>query len=148
MRETGMADDPFSAASLEPQADRLLNGRCVKKSILVVEQDGSLRSLLADILEAEGYSVIEASDDRQGWRLAELRQPDVMLADLGSPGAPRRGEHYQIKVGDRVRTISITMLSGYGVLVRQEGSYMAIGVVQKPFDLDTLLTQVARAASS
>src|SRR5438270_931426 len=57
------------------------------RQILVVEDDKSLRKLLADILEAEGYQVRQAGNGKEA--MALLRgagePPDLIVLDLMLP---------------------------------------------------------------
>lgn len=49
--------------------------------ILVVDDDLGVRSLLRALMRDEGYQVIEASNGKQGLRLYEIFQPDLVLLD-------------------------------------------------------------------
>src|SRR5205809_2935303 len=55
------------------------------RTILVVEDETTLRETLADALEAEGFEVLQAADGRAA--LAQFRsdQPDLILLDLMLP---------------------------------------------------------------
>ncbi len=52
---------------------------------LVIEDDPDQRSLLAALLRAEGYDVVEAADGESGCRLCSDHQPEVIVLDLGLP---------------------------------------------------------------
>jgi len=54
-------------------------------TILVVEDDASTRTFLADNLTADGYELIVADCARDGLRLLESKFPDLALIDLGLP---------------------------------------------------------------
>jgi DNA-binding response OmpR family regulator len=53
------------------------------KTVLVVEDDGPTAAFLADNLGADGYRVVRASEAGEAIRALEVRQPDLMLLDLG-----------------------------------------------------------------
>src|SRR3982751_3260760 len=53
------------------------------KTVLVVEDDGPTGAFLADNLRADGYRVFCASEAGEAGRALEVRQPDLMLLDLG-----------------------------------------------------------------
>ena len=57
-------------------------------TILVIEDDRSLRALLLDVLDGEGYRVVAASHSREAVQLARRRQPRAILLDPGQPGPP------------------------------------------------------------
>jgi DNA-binding response OmpR family regulator len=53
------------------------------KTVLVVEDDGATSAFLADNLGADGYRVFCASEAGEAVRALEVRQPDLLLLDLG-----------------------------------------------------------------
>jgi two-component system KDP operon response regulator KdpE len=56
-----------------------------RPTLLVVEDDPALRSLLVTTLPAHGYRVLEAATGAEGTRLAADHVPDLALVDLGLP---------------------------------------------------------------
>ncbi len=54
-------------------------------TILVCEDDPSLRLLFRLTLEARGYRMIEAGDGRSGIELARSAEPDLVIVDMGLP---------------------------------------------------------------
>ena len=54
--------------------------------ILVVDDDGEMRSLLADELRREGYEVVEASDGGEAVLACRRSAFDVILMDKNMPG--------------------------------------------------------------
>jgi DNA-binding response OmpR family regulator len=54
-----------------------------ERSVLVVEDDAATAAFLADNLRADGYRVFGASGTAETLRALELRQPDLVLLDLG-----------------------------------------------------------------
>jgi DNA-binding response OmpR family regulator len=55
------------------------------QTLLLVEDDPEVRSVLRLALEDEGYEVEEAADGRSGLELFERAQPDLVLLDLRLP---------------------------------------------------------------
>ncbi|MFL5958397.1 MAG: response regulator transcription factor [Solirubrobacterales bacterium] len=53
------------------------------KTVLVVEDDAATAGFLADNLGADGYRVFVAVEAGEAVRALEVRQPDLMLLDLG-----------------------------------------------------------------
>ena len=53
--------------------------------ILVVEDDDIVRDLIATILRANGYKVMEAMDGMSGLVAANSEQPDLAVLDLHLP---------------------------------------------------------------
>ena len=55
------------------------------KKILVVEDDLSIRELLIEILEDEGYHVSSGSNGSEGLSSLELSTPDLIIMDVMMP---------------------------------------------------------------
>ncbi|MHB1215915.1 MAG: response regulator [Thiobacillus sp.] len=56
------------------------------KTILAVDDSGSLRQMLSFSLKAAGYGVIEAVDGQDGLNKAKLQTVDLVLTDQNMPG--------------------------------------------------------------
>jgi two-component system, OmpR family, KDP operon response regulator KdpE len=54
-------------------------------TIIVIEDETSMRRLLKTILAAQGYLVVEAETGRRGLVEAGTRKPDLVILDLGLP---------------------------------------------------------------
>ena len=55
------------------------------RTVLVVEDEPTLRETLAEALELEGFSVVTADDGRQALSLFRAERPDLVLLDLMLP---------------------------------------------------------------
>jgi len=53
--------------------------------LLAIEDDHQIQRFLATALEAHGYELLAAATAAEGLRLAALRQPEIVLVDLGLP---------------------------------------------------------------
>jgi two-component system cell cycle response regulator DivK len=51
----------------------------------VAEDNPVNRELLRELLEAGGYSVMEALDGQEALRMIERTEPDILLLDIGMP---------------------------------------------------------------
>jgi two-component system KDP operon response regulator KdpE len=54
--------------------------------LLLIEDDPQIQRFLATALEAHGYALLTASTGEDGVQQAALRQPDILIVDLGLPG--------------------------------------------------------------
>src|SRR3954451_13941412 len=52
-------------------------------TILLVEDDASTRTFLADNLTADGYDLLVADSAREGARLIDTKYPDLCVGDVG-----------------------------------------------------------------
>jgi DNA-binding response OmpR family regulator len=57
----------------------------VKKTILVLDDDPSVRHMLQVVLERDGHAVIAAGDVRSALAQCAVRLPDLMIVDLMLP---------------------------------------------------------------
>jgi DNA-binding response OmpR family regulator len=56
-----------------------------KHTILIVEDDASLREALYDKLKHEGFTVLTAKNGQEGLQIALDEHPDLMLLDIVMP---------------------------------------------------------------
>ncbi len=56
-----------------------------KKLILVADDDMHIRRLISELLENEGYEVIQARDGREALEFAQQLQPDLIILDIIMP---------------------------------------------------------------
>lgn len=55
-------------------------------SVLVVDDDPEMRALILDVLQQEGYEVVEAKDGAEAVRALRSRDFDIILMDKNMPG--------------------------------------------------------------
>ena len=53
--------------------------------ILIVDDSATKRALYREMLEKEGYKIIEAGDGEEGLSKAKTESPDIIIADLAMP---------------------------------------------------------------
>ncbi len=56
-----------------------------KGTILLVEDQPGFRRIYHDVLQHEGYDVLEAQDGEEGWQMVKEHKPHLVLLDLGLP---------------------------------------------------------------
>lgn len=115
-----------------------------EEHILLVEDDFSLRELLREELEAEGYGVT-ATDSAEAAQQALAEQiPDLVLSDLRLPGADGLSLLAQLRGLEPQPALLI--ITAFGT-VRQAVAALQAGAddfVTKPLDMDHLLLTVRR----
>ena len=74
--------DPAMNTSLTPARH---DPECMGRTILVVDDETTLRETLVEALELEGYRAIPAADGRQALALFRAERPDLVLLDLMLP---------------------------------------------------------------
>jgi CheY-like chemotaxis protein len=53
--------------------------------VLIAEDNAVNRELLRELLEARGYTVLEACDGQEALQMIEKKQPELLLLDIGMP---------------------------------------------------------------
>jgi DNA-binding NtrC family response regulator len=111
-----------------------------RASVLVVEDDPSLRLLCRVNLELENYRVLEAGTVPAAEELLAHEEVDVVLLDLHV--GDRRGVELLPMLRDDHPHARVCLLSGTSETdpPRQEGVH---GFIRKPFEID-LLSQTVR----
>lgn len=113
--------------------------------ILVTDDEKSIRSSLREILEFEGYHVLEAETGTEVFEILENENVDLMLLDIKMKGMD--GMEVLEKLRDQGRTFPVIMISGHGTIeVAVEATKMgAFDFIEKPPDLNRLLVSVRNA---
>ena len=111
-------------------------------TILVVEDDRSLREGLAMNFQLRGYRVLTAADGETGARLACDERPDLIVLDLMLPGLD--GFEVLGRLREREVETPVLILSARGqVADKVEGFRLgADDYVTKPFQLPELIARV------
>jgi len=77
--------DPLSGHKSKDATDSRAAKR-TQKRILVVDDDPSVREMLARVLADEGYAVMSAADGQEALETAVAAPVDLVLLDLNMPG--------------------------------------------------------------
>ncbi|HEX8968169.1 MAG TPA: response regulator [Chloroflexota bacterium] len=109
---------------------------------LVVDDDPATRSLEADVLESAGFAVVQAKNGEDALRVAQERQPGVVLLDLALPTASGFDVLRMLKRRPATSEIPVLLVSAYASLVEDCASRGASSCLAKPFDIDNLLSEV------
>src|SRR6266513_6308335 len=72
------------AADLEPSWEGSVR-KVAQRTILVADDDASIRSLLKQILSDEGYSVVEATTGTEVVEKVKETNPDLVIMDVRIP---------------------------------------------------------------
>ena len=148
---------PDSAASTITSADRAAGpghaGRASERGdrvrtaeaprILVVDDDPDIRILLTTALADEGYRVEEARNGEAALSLARSWAPELILMDLMLPVRDGVEATRLLKADPMTREIRVIAMSAGGTLRGAVEHLESDALLAKPFDLDTLLAEIA-----
>ena len=116
-----------------------------QQSILVIDDEETIRLLLRTILEREGYRVLEAPDGNEGLKQFTKTPTDLVITDLIMPG--KEGIETIRELRRKFPDVKIIAVSGGGRIGPDAYLKMAKGVgalrtLSKPFDKTVLLEVV------
>jgi two-component system cell cycle sensor histidine kinase/response regulator CckA len=134
-------DDPAETHGPTKTAQEATNG---SETVLLVEDEESVRQLVKETLAAKGYRVLEAENGKAGLEVAQGfdGKIDMVITDVVMPGMSGRELAKQL-VAQRPGT-KVLYLSGYteDSVVQQDVLGSGASFLQKPFTLQTLAKKV------
>lgn len=114
--------------------------------ILLIEDNREIRENTAELLDLEGFSVIEASNGRQGLEMAILHQPHLILCDIMMPEMNGYEVYTALKNEPDSITIPFIFLTANveNSSVQQAFDMGANGYIRKPFQTEELLSEIKK----
>jgi len=114
-------------------------------TVLVVDDEGEIRTSLRGVLSDEGLRVLEAEDGRRALHLVRSERPELVLLDVWMPEVD--GIELLRSLQDEPDRPQVIMLSGHGNIETavQATKLGAFDFIEKPFSIDALLQVVNRA---
>ncbi len=89
-------------------------GSGAKGCVLLVEDEEQLRRVMKDLLEREGYQIVEAGDGIAALEQVDRHNPDVILLDLNLPGLDGYGVLSQVRSRPTTAGIPVIVLTAKG----------------------------------
>jgi len=134
-----VGDTAADAASLDMIAEHRASG----ETVLLVEDEPVVRSVVLELLEEQGYRTLEAVDGPSGLHiLGQGERIDLLVTDIGLPGMNGR------ELGDHARELrpglKILFITGYADNVATARGFLKPGMdmMTKPFDGEKFLQRV------
>jgi two-component system nitrogen regulation response regulator NtrX len=114
-------------------------------TILVIDDEKSIRSTLKDILEHEGFTIELASNGTEALELFSKSQFDAVLCDIKMPGMD--GIEVLEKLQEIADDVPVIMISGHGTIDTAVDAIKkgAFDFIEKPPDLNRLLITIRNA---
>lgn len=138
-RQAGTSDDEVvqlgSVSTLRAEGDG---------TVLVVDDEASVRALVAEVLEGLGYKVIEAADGPSG--LTVLRSDvriDLLVSDVGMPGGMNGRQMVDAARQQRPR-LRVLFITGYAERAVFGDGEMPVDMhlMVKPFTMQALASRI------
>ena len=113
-------------------------------TILIAEDSDDLRSMLRELLEANGYRILEAADGREAVSVAMTERPELVLMDLGMPDTDGLSAVNEIREHISAAETMILIVSAYDRLEYRTEAISAgcSGYITKPVDPAALLRTI------
>src|SRR5438309_6281242 len=123
-----------------------------KETILLVEDERSLRLIIQKVLQQFGYEVIPAGNASEALELwaSHNQEIDLLLTDLVMPES-LSGRQLAQKLRDERPDLKVVYTSGFDIEPFDNSSEQfveGLNFVQKPFRRDTLASAVRRSLDS
>jgi CheY-like chemotaxis protein len=114
------------------------------ETVLLVEDEESVRELVRETLRMRGYKVLEAENGEAGLRVAESRKEriDILITDVMMPGMG--GRELARELSAQRPEMKVLFLSGYTeeAVLNQGPLGLSTAFLQKPFTLQNLAKKV------
>lgn len=114
------------------------------ESVLVVDDEPTVRMLVVEVLEGLGYSALEAEDGAAGLKILQSdARVDLLITDVGLPGG-LNGRQVADAARDHRPDLKVLFITGYAENAVLSHGHLAPGmhVLTKPFAMETLSRRV------
>ncbi|RDH85665.1 MAG: hypothetical protein DIZ80_01685 [endosymbiont of Galathealinum brachiosum] len=122
-----------------PSSSKIISGH---ETVLVVDDEDSLRLLVEEILLSNGYKVLTANNAEQALKTLETEHVDLLLSDVIMPGMS--GYKLASIVKEKYPDIKIQMASGYSDSnsIRNYDENLHKNKLDKPYNIKKLLQRI------
>ena len=115
-------------------------------TILVLDDDKSIRDILELLFNAHGYTTLTAEDPAQAWAVIQKLEPDMMVSDIDMPGMDGYSFLKKLRGDKRFSAMPVMMLT-----IRADARSALRGLesgadeyLPKPFNKHDLMLRVRR----
>jgi signal transduction histidine kinase/ActR/RegA family two-component response regulator len=116
------------------------------ETVLVIDDEPTIRMLVAEVLEAAGYIVLQAQDGPSGLKiLLSDRRVDLLITDVGLPGG-MNGRQVADAARASVPDLRVLFITGYAENAVVGNGHLAAGyhILTKPFAMEALANRVTQ----
>src|ERR1700730_6080884 len=118
-------------------------------TVVIAEDNAITRELLRELLEARGYSVVEACNGQEALHMVEQIHPDLLLLDIAMPVLDGFGVVRKIRENPRLATLPVLAVTAYAMQGDQERVVNSgfDGYLSKPISAVALAEEMDRLLS-
>jgi CheY-like chemotaxis protein len=117
------------------------------RTVLIADDESSIRLLVHATIESDDYTVVEAADGAQAWALTKELKPSLVLLDVQMPGQSGLEVLRSIKADPSLKATRVILLTS-----KAQERDIEVGLIAgadfyltKPFSPLDLLTRVEEA---
>jgi CheY-like chemotaxis protein len=120
------------------------------KTILLVDDEETVRRLFGLALRKNGYDVIEADSGLAAFEMARRYLPDLILTDINMPGGDGASLLHDIRHDPELKFRQVVLMSGRPDLLEPSKGMEDVpdAFLVKPASLQELLSCIANAVES
>lgn len=118
-----------------------------KKTILIIEDDKFLQSLVSKKLVEAGFEVLVSSDSKEAMKVLENQKPDLIVLDIILPIMNGFEILSMLKKDDATKNIPVIILSNLGQKEEVEKA-MALGAVDFMIKVNFTPEEIVRKIKS
>jgi CheY-like chemotaxis protein len=114
------------------------------ETVLIVDDESSVRMLVIEVLEELGYKGLEAEDGPAGLKILDLpRRVDLLITDVGLPGGMNGRQLADAALRNRPE-LKVLFITGYAENAVIGDGHLKPGmhILTKPFPLEALATRI------
>lgn len=118
------------------------------ETVLIAEDEDSVRDLASEFARSAGYQVLAARDGLEALAMAQsaTRPVHILLTDVVIPHI--RGPQLAASLRERMPHVKIVFMSGYLESQKEEGVLPSDQFLQKPFTRDALIQKLEDALAN
>jgi PAS domain S-box-containing protein len=135
--------DEVSEEEMQPDLAGALHA-AVGETVLVVDDEPSVRMLVTEVLEELGYAAIEAADSVSGLKVLQSDvRIDLLVTDVGLPGG-MNGRQMADAARQKRPKLKVLFITGYAENAAISNGHLEPGmhVLTKPFAMEKLASRI------
>jgi DNA-binding response OmpR family regulator len=114
-------------------------------TVLVVDDESTIRDLLNIFLPTKGLKVILAANGEEALELAKKNIPKIILLDIKMPGIDGMETCRRLRAEEQTRYIPVIMVTAFGTTKTEATDAGADDFISKPFDMEDLALRLKSA---
>ncbi|MBN1870618.1 MAG: response regulator [Candidatus Omnitrophica bacterium] len=115
-----------------------------KKRILIVEDEGTSRALLAAELQRAGYQVFQSKSGEEAFQVAKAVRPDLIISDIVMPGMDGNQLIKRVRQSEFGKNIPFIVLTAHANMQDYFELMDVEDFITKPFDPQDLVARVEK----